>query len=311
MRKTKWTVSLILSLSLALCFVFLVSGCGSALTVADSSNNIITSPSSSQSSPRSNAESTQVNETLQVHFLDVGQGDSILIKASDGTSILIDGGNNSDGPDIANYLESQQVKELAAVIATHPHEDHIGGLDIVIKRFPVKAIYMPNVTTTTKTFEDLISAVKESGVKRIQAEAGVFLDIPGLSGRFLAPNGSGYADLNNYSAVLSLTFGKMTFLFTGDAGEVSEKEMLRSGQNLKGNVLKVGHHGSSYSTSANFLNAVSPEFGIISVGTDNVYGHPAAITLVKLSGAEVKIFRTDCDGTIIAVCDGKSISFNK
>jgi beta-lactamase superfamily II metal-dependent hydrolase len=283
------------SLVLLVCLVLLVSGCGNAI------------PSSSLATP----ESTPVNGTMQVHYLDVGQGDCILIKASDGTTLLIDGGNNSDGPEIVNYLKSQQVKELAAVIATHPHEDHIGGLDTVIKNFPVKAVYMPNISAATKTFEDFISAVTESGAKRIQAKAGVTLDIPGLSGKFLAPNESRYADLNNYSAVLRLTYGKITFLFAGDAEEVSESEMLRNGLEVKGNVLKVGHHGSSYSTSDDFLKAVSPEYGIFSVGKDNVYGHPAASTIEKLSGAGVKFFRTDHDGTIVAVCDGKSIKFNK
>jgi len=255
--------------------------------------------------------STQVNGTLQVHYIDVGQADSILIKTSYGTAVLIDGGNNPDGPNVVNYLKSQQVKELAAIIATHPHEDHIGGLDTVIKSFPVKAVYMPNASTTTKTFEDFISAVTSSGAKRIQAKAGVTLDVPGLTGQFIAPNGSGYEDLNNYSAVLRLTFGKITFLFTGDASELSESEMLKNGQNVKADVLKVGHHGSATATSNAFLKAVSPKYAIILVGTGNDYGHPAASTISRLSGAGVQVFRTDQDGTIVATCDGESVTFNK
>lgn len=254
---------------------------------------------------------TQVNGTLHIHYIDVGQADSILIKASDGTAVLIDGGNNPDGPNVVNYLKSQQVKELAAVIATHPHEDHIGGLDAVIKSFPVKAVYMPNASTTTKTFEDLVSAVTASGAKRIQAKAGVTLDVPGLTGQFIAQNGRGYEDLNNYSAVLRLTFGKIAFLFTGDAKEISESEMLESSQNVKADVLKVGHHGSSSSTSSAFLKAVSPKYAIISVGTGNDYGHPAASTLSRLSGAGVQVFRTDKDGTVVATSDGENVTFNK
>ncbi|MDD2235188.1 MAG: ComEC/Rec2 family competence protein [Desulfitobacteriaceae bacterium] len=253
--------------------------------------------------------SSTVNGTLQVHYIDVGQADSILLKASDGTAVLIDAGNNPDGPDVVNYLKSQQVKELAAVIATHPHEDHIGGLDTIIKNFPVKAVYMPNASSTTKTFEEFISAVKASGAKRIQAKAGVSLDVPGLTGRFLAPNGSGYEDLNNYSAVLRLTCGKITFLFTGDAEDISEKEMLSSGQDLKANVLKVGHHGSDTSTTNSFLKAVSPQYAIISVESGNDYGHPADSVLSSLSGAGIQVFRTDKNGTIVVTCDGESVTF--
>lgn len=307
------------------CIILLVSGCGTTSTsktttptdstVSQTTSDTSTaSPSTPPVAPPQSAtvpSPTQVKGTLQVHYIDVGQADSILIKASDGTAVLIDGGNNPDGSTVVNYLKSQNVKELAAVIATHPHEDHIGGLDTVIKSFPVKAVYMPNASTTTKTFEDFISAVTASGAKRIQAKAGVTLDVPGLTGQFLAPNGSGYEDLNNYSAVLRLTFGKITFLFMGDAGDISESEMLGSGQNLKADVLKVGHHGSSTSTSSAFLQAVSPKYAIISVGAGNDYGHPAASTISKLSGAGVQVFRTDKDGTIVATCDGESVTFNK
>ena len=289
LRKSKLLVAFVLTVLIALS----VAGCGSTSTYY------------------LEGTSTQLNGTLQVHYIDVGQADSILIKASDGTAVLIDGGNNLDGPDIVKYLKSQQVKELAAVIATHPHEDHIGGLDTVIKSIPVKAVYMPNASTTTKTFEEFISAVTASGAKRIQAKAGVTLDVQGLTGQFLAPNGSGYEDLNNFSAVLRLTFGKITFLFMGDAEEVSEGEILKSGQILKADVLKVGHHGSSSSTGSAFLKAVSPKYAIISVGADNDYGHPTSSTLSKLSGSVVQLLRTDKDGTIVVTCDGESVTFNK
>jgi len=290
-RKSK----LLWAFVLLLCINLTTASCGKSSTYSD---------------PKSTS-STQVNGTLKVHYIDVGQADSILIKTSDGTAVLIDGGNNPDGPNVVNYLKSQQVKELAAVIATHPHEDHIGGLDTVMKSFPVKAVYMPNISNTTKTYEEFVSAVTSSGAKRIQAKAGVTFDVPGLSGQFIAPNGSGYEDLNNYSAVLRLTFGKITFLFTGDAEGISESEMLNTRQKVKADVLKVGHHGSSTSTSVAFLKAVSPKYSIICVGEGNDYGHPKASTLSKLSGAGVQVFRTDQDGTIVATSDGESVSFNK
>ena len=295
------------------CLTLMVAGCGNTSTTTSTTTKSTISGQSAAllSTSQSAPTSPQVNGTLQVHFIDVGQADSILIKSSADTAILIDGGNGPDGPNVVNYLKSQQVKELTAVIATHPHEDHIGGLAAVIKSFPVKAVYLPNASTTTKTFDDFISAVTSSGAKRIQAKAGVTLDVPGLKGQFLAPSGSGYEDLNNYSAVLSLTFGNIVFLFTGDAEEISENEMLKTGQNVKADVLKVGHHGSSSSTSSAFLKAVSPKYAIISVGADNDYGHPTESTLLNLSGAGVRLFRTDQEGTIVATCDGETVTFNK
>lgn len=255
-------------------------------------------------------QSAPVSGNLKVHFIDVGQADSILIQASNGTSVLIDAGNNGDGQGVVNYLKSQGVKELAAVIATHPHEDHIGGMDTVIKAFPVKQVYMPNATSTTKTFEDMVAAINASGAKRIQVKAGVTLDVPGISGTFLAPNGSGYDDLNNFSAVLKLTYGSTSFLLTGDAGDVSESEMLRNG-NLQATLLKVGHHGSASSTTSAFLKAVSPKYAVVSVGTGNSYGHPNDGTMSRLASAGVAVYRTDQSGTIIATSDGANITIDK
>lgn len=251
-----------------------------------------------------------VDGNLKVHFINVGQADSILIQTSNGTSVLVDAGNNDDGSGIVNYLKSQGVKELAAVVATHPHEDHIGGMDTIIRAFSVKQLYMPNATSTTKTFEDMISAINASGAKRIQAKAGVKLDVPGLSGSFLAPVGTGYEDLNNYSAVLKITYGSTSFLLTGDAEGISENEMLRNG-NLQATLLKVGHHGSSSSTTSSFLKAVSPKFAVISVGKGNSYGHPTAETLNKLASNGTQVFRTDEVETIVATSDGETIKIDK
>ncbi|GAW92764.1 hydrolase [Calderihabitans maritimus] len=171
---------------------------------------------------------------------------------------------------------------------------------------------MPKVAHTTKTFEDLLLAIKGKGLKVTQAKAGVKLDVgPGIEAVMLAPNNSSYDDLNNYSAVLKITYGSTSFLFTGDAEAESESEMLRTGYDLKADVLKVGHHGSSSSTTQAFLKAVSPKYAVISVGKDNKYGHPHTETLAKLAEAGIQVFRTDLQGTIVATSDGKTITFNK
>jgi len=274
----------------------LLSGCGKAETTP--SETPIGTPSGTKG-------------IFQVHFLDVGQADSALLISPNGEAILIDGGNNDDGPKVVSYLKSQGVKELSAIVATHPHEDHIGGLDSVLQSIPTKIVYMPNASSNTRTFEDFIAAVNSSGAKKIQAKAGVNLNVPDLTGLFLAPNNSSYEEVNNYSAVLKVTYGKVSFLYTGDAEDISEEEMLKKGQDLKANVLKVGHHGSNSSTTSGFLKAVAPQHAIISVGADNEYGHPTPTILDRIVKAGVKVYRTDLAGTIVAKTDGESVEFDK
>ena len=250
---------------------------------------------------------TNKGSLLQVHFIDVGQADCILVITPNGQTILVDGGNTNDGAEVVNYLKSQGVKELSAVVATHPHEDHIGGLDTVIQSFPPKQVYMSNGTSNTKTFEDFITAVNASGAKKIRAKAKVKLDVADITGIFLAPISDEYEDLNNYSTVLKITFGKVSFLLTGDTEDISETEMLKKGQDLQATVLKVGHHGSESSTTSAFLKAVSPKYAVIPVGVDNDYGHPARGTLDKLANAKTQVYRTDQDGTIVATSDGDTV----
>ncbi len=253
----------------------------------------------------------QESKVLEVHFIDVGQADSILIKTPDGNSILIDGGNNADGPGLLSYLKKEGIKEFMAIIATHPHEDHIGGLDTIINAYPVKEIYLPAVTTNTKTFEDFINAVNNSNAKRIKAEAGVRLNIPDVSGVFLAPCSEKYDNLNEYSAVLRLVYKDTAFLFTGDVEAVSESQILLSQVELEADILKVAHHGSNSSTTPSFLKNVSPIYAIISVGKGNRYGHPSKQTLERLIAAGVKIYRTDEVGTIVVISDGKNIEIEE
>jgi len=254
----------------------------------------------------------QLSGLLKVHFLDVGQADAILLQLPNKRSMLIDAGNNEDAGFVVNYIKNAGVKKIDYLVGTHPHEDHIGGLDAVINSFDIGRIIMPAITHTTQTFRDVLEAIKNKGLKAVKVESGkVMLDENGLTVKLLAPVRDSYDDLNNYSAVVMVTFGETSFLFMGDAEDRSEADILQNEADVKANVLKVGHHGSSSSTTEALLKAVSPEYAVISVGKDNDYGHPSPYTLAKLNDAGVKVFRTDLQGTITATSDGKTIMFNK
>lgn len=249
---------------------------------------------------------------LIVSFIDVGQGDSILIQTPNNKVILIDAGTSSYGPAIERYLKQRDIVMIDVLIATHPHADHIGGMAHIIDRFDIGSIYMPKVSTTTKTFENLLLTIQNKGLKINSARAGIAIDVDSsLKVQMLAPISSSYSDLNQYSAVLKVSYKNTSFLFTGDAGQISEQEMMSSGAILRADVLKVGHHGSHTSSTVPFLNAVKPSFAIITVGKDNRYGHPHQEILDRLSSFEIKTYRTDIHGTIIFTSDGQTIKVNK
>jgi beta-lactamase superfamily II metal-dependent hydrolase len=252
---------------------------------------------------------TPLSGYMKASIIDVGQADSILIQLSSGENILIDAGQDST-PVIA-YLRQMKVTRIDDLIITHPHADHIGGMDDVIRAFAIGQVYMPPITNTTVEYNDMISALNAKGLKITPARAGVSIDVDSpFKGVFLAPISASYDDLNNYSAVLKLTYGQDSFLFTGDAEEFSELEMQNGRYDLQADLLKVGHHGSSSSTSYSFLKAVDPEHAVISVGADNDYGHPASQVISRLNSIGAKIYRTDQQGTIIATSDGTNITMN-
>jgi beta-lactamase superfamily II metal-dependent hydrolase len=301
-------------LSLLLAFLLVVvTGCGGQnSSVSKPPAQPSTSPAASQAAPAqqpNDASQLTVSGKLSVHFINVGQGDSVLLQLPDNQTMLVDAGPNEAGPAVVSYIQKQGIKKIDYLVATHPHEDHIGGMDLVINSFDIGRVYMPRVTANTKSFEDVLRAVQAKGLKITPARAGVVvLDQGGLKINFVAPCGSGYDNLNNWSAVIRVQFGDTSFLLTGDAQSESEQEMLASGANLKADVLKVGHHGSHSSTTPAFLKAVSPKNAVISVGAGNDYGHPHQETLAKLASAGVKVYRTDRDGTVVFVSDGKTLT---
>ncbi|KUK80215.1 MAG: Beta-lactamase domain protein [Petrotoga mobilis] len=264
--------------------------------------------------------SLPITSNVEVHFIDVGQGDSVYIKLPNNVDILIDGGNNWYGDDVVTYLKSQDVDDIEYLIATHPDADHIGGLDDVLKAFEVENVYAPDVSHTTKTYNDFVLEVRNEGTYIKTTKAGMTLINSALAAvigcpsfsivYFLGPVKNYGTDLNSWSAVMKLDFGNSSYLFTGDADRISEKDMIDNGMFLKADVLKVGHHGSYSSTSKEFLKEVSPKYAVISVGKNNNYGHPAQEILEGLEMYKVDLFRTDLQGHIIAISDGNKINFN-
>lgn len=249
---------------------------------------------------------------MTVHYIDVGQGDSILIQVNN-KNLLIDSGPSSNRKDLLNYLENLNIKKLDYIIATHPHEDHIGNMDTIIKRYNIGSFYSPKVITSSNTFESMISAlvdrnlkinVLKKGVKGIDlgknVEIQVFSPLENISSD----------NLNDYSPIIKITFVNNSFLFTGDAEVSTESIVLSENNNLNCDILKVGHHGSSTSTSSNFLTSVNPSVAIIPVGKNNSYGHPTPEVLSLLDSYNIRTFRTDINGTIIAISDGNTINIS-
>ena len=254
------------------------------------------------------AQSDNTSKTnVKIHYIDVGQGDSELIQIGD-KNILIDAGTSDKKA--LDYLKSVGIKKIDYAIATHPHEDHIGSMDDVIKAFDIGTFYAPKVTTTTKTFENMVKALKAKNLKMTVPKVGEEITIGNATLTFLAPNSDKYEDLNNYSIVVKLKYGNNSFIFMGDAEDISEGEILQKQLDIKADVLKVGHHGSHSSTTQEFLDKVNPKYAVISCEKGNDYGHPHKETLTKLNDKNINVFRTDLNGTIIAESNGKEISFN-
>lgn len=251
---------------------------------------------------------------LCVRYVDVGQANCSIITFPDGKNMIIDGGDVATKEDVGEYIKSLGITNFDYMVATHPHADHIGGLDEILDNFSVKTLYMPQISEndmpTTRVYENFITAISKNGCDVIRAKSDVQIySDDNLCVECLAPYGTDYGNLNNYSAVIKITYGNTSFLFTGDSEKEPEEELCEKSDNLSSTVLLVGHHGSSTATTKEFLDAVDPEYAVISVGKDNSYGHPSSTVLNRLEEKEITVYRTDTDGTVTAVSDAKTVQF--
>ena len=255
-----------------------------------------------------------VDGTIELHVIDVGQADAILIRG-EGGNILFDAGDLDTKDELKSYLDGIGVDEIEYAVFTHPHADHIGGADVIVQSFDVNNVIMPvtddSDTPTTAVYKRLISALEnDETVNVIAAESGAEYSVGDVKMKLLAPNSDNYSELNNYSVVVRVDFGATSFMLTGDAEDISEAEMLEKypQSEFKCNFYKAAHHGAAESNTAEFLSAVSPEIIAISCGEGNSYGHPHAEAMERFEATGAEIYRTDLLGTLVFVSDGTTIT---
>lgn len=266
-----------------------------------------------ESSATTVGDTLKGDAVLKMHVIDIGQGDAILMQC--GTqNVLIDCGENGMGETVLAYLDKEGVTKLDWLIGTHPHSDHIGGMDTVIKSdIKISKVMMPqlpdDVTPTTRTYTEVLDAISARKLKITRPAQGKEYDLDGVTMRVLSPKKkAAYTDLNDYSIMLKFTYGNVSILTGGDATKVVEKELLNKGDDLHADVYKASHHGGRESNSAAFLKAVNPRFCAISVGADNSYGHPHEQTMARLETLGCEVHRTDLNGDLLYQTDGTYIS---
>lgn len=285
-----------------------ISGPHNASAPETAASDAATPEAMSQASSSADISSASALSELQVHFIDVGQGDATLIICGN-ESMLIDAGDNNKGTTVQRYLQKQSIEDLTYIIGTHPDSDHIGGLDVIITKFDCDTIIMPDVPSDTTAYCDVIDAMEYRNYKNTLPRVGDIYSLGDAEFTIIAPNGE-YADDNNSSVGIRLVHGNNSFLFIGDAEAESEANILQNNIDVDADVLHAGHHGSSTSANRDFISRVSPSYAVISCGRDNPYGHPHKQTLNLLKELDVQVFRTDEQGSIVAVSDGESIVWN-
>lgn len=275
---------------------------------ADTDSETADITSSTKETGKSRKKSSSKSGNLIVHFIDVGQGDSALITFGS-HAMLIDAGDNSKGTAVQLYLQKQGIASLDYVIGTHPDSDHIGGLDVIIYKFDCKKILMPDCSNDTATYRDVLDSIKSKSYKTVHPKVGNTYSLGDAAFTITGPVRK-YQETNDNSISLRLTYGDTSFLFMGDTTADTEQDVITHTKNLRSDVLKVAHHGSKYSTSEKFLAKVSPAWAVISCAENNHYGFPSARVLNLLRSSNIKVFRTDEQGSLIATSDGSSIHWN-
>ena len=308
------------SLILSLCMMFNITGCAPITDIEQPAQSEIVTETIQTETPKPNSPRedleievapgvTSTYGLMRVHFIDVGQADSAFIELGNGQTMLIDAGRS--GGDVVDYIRNLQYETIDYVVASHPHDDHIGGMATVLNSFNIGKMYMPKQAHTISAFTNMLDVIENKGIDLYTAKAGTnILSSGNINIDVLAPFSESNSNLNNVSAVVRITYGKTVMLFTGDAEHVIENQLLNSG--IDADVLKVGHHGAGSASSSSFIKAVSPDIAVISVGEGNSYGHPHADTLAILNEVGADIYRTDEQGTIVVTADqNKKITVDK
>ena len=254
-------------------------------------------------------ENSQVTSELRIHYIDVGQGDAILVEQKE-NYMLIDAGPTSSKETLKDYLEKLNIKKIDYLVATHNHEDHIGGMANVIKNFDIVNLFMSKEIATTKTYENVILAAKEKGLKLYAPKVLEEFELGEAKFKIITNGDNNYSGANNHSIVIRLTFGNNSFMFMGDAEKELEKDILDLDIDISADILKLGHHGSYTSSSEEFVEKVNPKYAIVSCGKNNSYGHPCKSTMMILKNDKITVYRTDESSNIIATSDGNNITFN-
>ena len=288
------------ALALAAALALGLAACDASSVIPGGSADVLPNPAVSETQNSGDLSS----DSFKMHFLDVGQALSVLVEC-DGQYMLYDGGNVDDGSMVVAYLQNQGVEELQYVFCSHAHEDHVGGLAAALAYFPANHVYSPVTEASTTCFKNFVKYTQQQGLQVEVPAVGTVWQLGSATVTQLGPVGQ-YSDTNDTSIVLRIDYGATSFLLTGDMEATAERDLVNSGANLNVDVLQVGHHGSSTSTSYVFLNAVLPEMGIISCGVNNKYGHPHEETLSILRDADVDVYRTDLLGTIVIGSDGQN-----
>jgi competence protein ComEC len=259
--------------------------------------------------PMPRSPTASVQGRLQVTAIDVGQGDAIFVRGPTGRTMLVDGGAGSEiaRTSVLPYLRSQGVSRLDYVVSTHPDQDHVGGLPEVVRSMPVGALVFGVLESTNQAHVRLLELAEQNRIPVIKARRGGTLDLgPGVQVRIINPPEPLLSEDNENSVVLHISFGQVNVLLTGDAERQAEQSMLRSGQPVRAQILKVSHHGSHTGSSEEFLRAVQPKVALISVGRDNRFGHPRPEVLQRLAAVGAAIYRTDQQGTITVTTNGST-----